>query len=444
MIARADIRPVDILRKIVGRSIGSVKPSALFGNGFSLHDERLHAFGEIVDFPPGRNVRCVAIGKAAEAMAAEVSKILGHRVKGIIATPVDSHLDIHGFEFHKTGHPYPDNCSVSAGDCIRDFVRSCDEKDLLLFLISGGGSASVFVPVDGITLSEANSLFELLMRNAVPISDINLNRRHLSALGGGKLAALAPGIEKLSLIISDVVGDDPVAIASGPTVEDNSTPADALRFIEGSGLIERVPRAIISTLERLAADFTPVRLEKNIIRIIASNRDALRAAEAVGTENLFNTIILNSSFSGTVSDAAEFVVSIAADIELNNSIVAPPALVLLGGETVVSVSGNGRGGRNQHLVLTALSKLASLMREGKVLSKTTVFAFGTDGKDGNSDAAGAFASLEVLRKVKSGELGLKDFLTGFDSNSFFKEYGGLIETGPTDTNVMDVFGLVVE
>ncbi len=444
MIDKPGISTSDLMRTIVDKSISAVKPQSLFGEQFAFDGHVLHAFSEKVEFREDGQVKCVAIGKAAEAMAHQIALKLGTRVSGIIATPVSSHLDVPGFRFFKTGHPYPDEQSLMAGKAVFDFVRSSGNRDVIIFLISGGGSASVFVPTEGVTLADANRAFEVLIKNAISIKDINLLRRHLSALGGGKLAELVPKCGKLSLVISDVVGNNPSAVASGPSVEDNSTPQDALSFLRSSKLIDSVPASVPKALERMSSDFKPVKLENNSVRVIASNSDALRAAKQIGSENLFNTMILNSSFEGSVAEASDFLISIASEIELNSSIIAPPAIVLFGGETVVDVSGNGIGGRNQHLVLSAIKRMHELMMEGKALKRTTVFSFGTDGRDGNSDAAGAFGSLETFSKIDDVKNEAEKYLATFDSNSFFKKYGGLIETGPTDTNVMDVFGMVVE
>ncbi len=434
----------ELLRRIVDGSIKAVSPSVLFRPHFRLQNERRVAFGQEIDLEKYREVRCVAIGKAAEAMAYETEKTLGERVSGIIASPVQKHFVTKRFSFFKTGHPFPDDKSVEAGKEISNFVSSSAEDDLLIFLISGGGSASIFVPVDGVTLEEVSVMTNVLLDNGVPIGKINLLRRHLSILAGGRLAALAPDQLKLSLIISDVVGDNPSCIASGPTVHDSTSPNDALRFLEESGLMSKVPQAIPDTLLNLGSNYSPRRLQNNAVKVIASNADALSAAETVGVQHGFNTLVLTRFLELDVEAVADLLISLARSVELEGVPVPEPALILLGGETTVKVRGNGTGGRNQHLVLSALRRLADLARNGVPLKETRVFSFGTDGKDGNSDAAGAFASLDTVEKVGGGCEEIVRYLTDNDSYSFFTKYGGLITTGPTDTNVMDIMGIISE
>lgn len=431
------------LLKIVKSSISAVKPSVLFEQQFHLSDENLQIFGSEIDLRQYDAIKCVAIGKSAEAMAYETEKRLGSRVDGIIASPVEKHLNAKRFRFFKTGHPLPDARSVGAGREISSFVSSCGARDLLIFMISGGGSASVFVPVDGVTLKEANQVTKLLLDNGIPINEINLLRRHLSALAGGRLAALAPSQMKLSLIISDVVGDDPSSVASGPTVQDFTNPIDAYLFLKESGLMSKVPQSIPRILSHLGRVSSAARLQNNIIKVIASNAEALSAAEKVGVEDGFNTLVLTRFLDSDAESAADILISIARSVELEGLPVYVPALILLGGETTVRVKGNGAGGRNQHLVLSALCKLVDLARNSVSLNRTTVFSFGTDGKDGNSDAAGAFASLDTAKKVGGGQDEIEKYISESDSHSFFKRYGGLITTRPTDTNVMDILGIIV-
>lgn len=432
-----------LVRRIVESSITAVKPSTLFARGFHLESQELTAFGIRADLSKHEGVRCVAIGKSAEAMALEVRKRLGERVTGIVATPVEKHLKLEGFEFFKTGHPFPDEESVRAGSAVRDFVGSCGRDDLLLFLISGGGSASIFVPVDGVTLDDANRAARLLFDSGTPIDRINLLRRHLSALGGGKLAALAPRQRKISLVMSDVVGDDLAAIASGPTVPDDTSPADAVRFLEATGLTDRIHHSIPAALMRQHVNHSRLKVENSDVRIVGSNLQAVQAAERMGLDNGFNTAVLTRYWESDVGVAARALVSIARSIAIDSLPLARPALVLAAGETTVKISGEGSGGRNQHMELCALKELMILKEKGSALEGATVFSFGTDGKDGNTDAAGAHASDEMLSEIPGGLQEIEDYIYRDDSHSFFKKYGGLITTGPTDTNVMDLFGVVV-
>ncbi len=432
-----------LLRRVVERSINSVKPATLFEESFRLSGSDLDVFGIPVDLGNYAKIRCAALGKSAEAMAFEVRKKLGDRVSGVVATPVPKHLGLEGFEFFRTGHPLPDNNSLKAGEAVGRLVSGAGKNELVLFLISGGGSASAFVPIEGVTLEEANRLLGLMFDEGVPIGKVNLVRRHLSRYGGGKLAALALGRKKISLVISDVVGDELSAIASGPTVRDETTPADALLLLEQRGLLPRVPISVWKALAKLPAARAQGNQEESIVRVIASNQIALRAAETAAIESGYNTSVLTRFWESDADEAARMLVSIARSVELDGAPVARPAFVLMGGETTVRLSGGGRGGRNQHLVLCALRELVGLDTKGVSLNHTTVFSFGTDGKDGNSDAAGAHASLSTVGRAEGNSGEIDDHITRFDSDSFFSRYGGLITTGPTDTNVMDIFGIIV-
>jgi len=434
--------PPRALERIVESSIGAVKPLALFEEGFHLNGNKLDAFGRQFDLSRFGKIKCVAIGKSAEAMAYEVGQKLGDRVAGIIATPIRKHFGVERFRFFKTGHPFPDKVSTHAGKEIHGLVLSSGKEDLLIFLISGGGSAAAFLPVDGVSLNEMNKTLKLLFDSGVSIDKINLVRRHLSILGGGKLAALSPDTEKISLIISDVVGDDLPSIASGLTAEDSTTPAEAYAFLRNRGLENKLPKSIARTLSRLDRTLPEVSLKKNFIKIIARNSDALNAAEKVGVEEGYNTLVLTRFLDMDTESTAKLLVSIARSVEYDGRQV--PALILFGGETTVKVTGTGKGGRNQQLVLETLRNVAELQAKELFLNKTTFFSFGTDGKDGNTGSAGAHVSAIVLKNVKGGLEEIKRYLSRNDSHSFFKKYGGLITTGPTDTNVMDIMGIIVE
>ncbi|MGC8653688.1 MAG: glycerate kinase type-2 family protein [Candidatus Kryptoniota bacterium] len=430
-----------IINRIVERAINAVRPSNLFETGLTVHGTMLNVFGYSTHIGNGRNVRCVAIGKCAEAMAYEVRRKLGSQVSGVIASPINQRRDIPGFEFYETGHPFPDERSEIAGRRIIDFLSKAGEKDLYIFLISGGGTASIFIPVEGVSLENIRELNRILMAEGVPISKINLVRRHLSQLAGGKMAELVKSREKVSLIISDVVGDDLLSIASGPTIPDTTSPKDAIQFLSESGIAKRVSPNIINAL-RHESPANP-RLLSNYVKIIASNRDALSEASFAAREGGFNSEIFSNGIEGDVSVVAEMLIETAMSIKTSSRSLRPPAVGLFGGETTVRVKGNGMGGRNQELVLHALYMIKEKNAD-EIFDSVSVFSFGTDGKDGNSDAAGAWfnAGLPDIKRIAAHDI--KEYLENNDSSSFFRKYGHLIETGPTDTNVMDIFGVVVE
>ena len=437
-----NISAVKFLQKIVENAINAVEPRVLFEKGFQVVGDRLTAFGKEIDLGKFKNIKCVAIGKSAEAMSFEMAQRLQGRVTGIIASPVEEHLSLEKFGFYKTGHPFPDEVSLNAGTEIRKFVSSCSGDDFLIFLISGGGSAAACLPVEGVSLNDVNETLKVLFENAIRINEINLVRRHISSLGGGKLAELSPQSEKVSLIISDVVEDDMPSIASGPTVVDVTTPIDAYNFLKESNLLDRIPASISEALSRSKRAFAKINPTRNFAKIIGSNSDALKAAAKTGTENGFDTLVLTRSLDLNTQIGADLLASVAMSMKLDRRQM--PALVLLGGETTVKMTGTGKGGRNQQLILETLRKLIQIDANEEHFDRITFFAFGTDGKDGNSDAAGAFASTQLLKDVRGGTKEIEKYISDNDSNSFFKKYGGLITTGPTDTNVMDIIGIIAE
>ncbi len=438
----ADFRTARLLRKIVDDSINAVKPSTLFDGGISVTDEAFVAFGRRFELDGNDRFRCIAIGKAAEAMAFEVERKLGEKVTGIVATPVGRHLSLNKFKFFKTGHPFPDVKSLDAAKEIISFVQTSGSRDFLIFLVSGGGSSSAFMPVAGLSLADIRETLKVLFDGGVPISKVNLLRRHLSALGGGKMAALAPESRKITLIISDVVGDDPSSIASGPTVEDFTSPQDSVEFLRENGLLDRIPARVCDALTELGNRFTKISLKNNSVELIADNAKALAAAEKAGIEAGYNTIVLTRFVEMTTKSVADLLVSIARSLVVGGK--TTPTLVILGGETTLKMSGDGKGGRNQHLALQALGLLVELLADGCEIKNTTLFSYGTDGKDGNSDAAGAYVSLDTLKNIIPHSHEIEDHISRCDSNSFFEKHGGLITTGPTDTNVMDVMGIITD
>lgn len=430
-----------IINHIVSSAINAVSPSTLFKNGLTLHGTMLNIFGYSTHLENDRNVRCISIGKCAESMAYEARRKLGSRASGIIATPINQRRDVPDFEFYETGHPLPDKRSEMAGRRIIEFMSEGSERDLYMFFISGGGTASIFLPVEGVSLEDIQELTRTMMAEGLPVSKINLVRRHLSKLAGGKMAELIPSNEKVSLIISDVVGDDLISIASGPTVPDTTSPHEAIQFLLESGISKKISPGIIDALRRTVRINSKPRL--NYIRIIGSNREALDAASLAARDDGFNSKVYSREVEGFVTEVAEKLIRTAVSIKTSDKLIKPPAVALFGGETTVQLKGDGTGGRNQELVLQALYLIKKKEME-RTLNSVSIFSFGTDGKDGNSNAAGAWFNLSMpdIRRVSIEEI--EAHLAINDSNTFFKKYGRLIETGPTDTNVMDIFGVVVE
>ncbi|NPU83931.1 MAG: glycerate kinase [Syntrophaceae bacterium] len=338
----------------------------------------------------------------------------------------------------EAGHPVPDENGVSATVRAVDLVRSAGADALVVCLISGGGSALLAAPREGITLGEKQEMTRLLLEAGADIVELNTVRKHVSRVKGGRLAEDAAPAGVISLILSDVIGDRLDSIASGPTAPDETTYGDALQVLERYRLTGRVPGSVLRTLARGArGDIleTPKpgsplfgRVE-NVI--VGSNRLALEAVQEKAREMGYEAVVLTSELRGEARDAARWLAGKAREARSGRTGDGRPLCLISGGETTVTVTGSGIGGRNTELALAFALEI-----EG--LDGITLLSAGTDGTDGPTDAAGAFADGNTA--IEAGRAGLDPgaFLTNNDSYTFFKKAGGLLVTGPTGTNVMDI------
>ncbi len=373
-------------------------------------------------------VYLVAVGKAAVAMAAAVEETVRRKLDGGIVVTKDGHgvERLKHFECFESSHPIPDERGVQAADAIERLLRQLNARDLLICAISGGASALLPAPAAGLTLTEKQRTTDRLLRAGANITELNTVRKHLSRLKGGRLAALAYPATVVSLLLSDVIGDDPAVIGSGPTAPDSSTLEDAQAVMDKFGL--RLPPSAIETPKPGDTAFKNVR---NVI--VGSNRQALSAAAAEAKKLGYRTLVLSSTMHGETREVARVHAQILCEARLSGNPIKPPACILSGGETTVSVKGNGKGGRNQEFALAAAIEIAGL-RDVLVLSG------GTDGTDGPTDAAGAIASGSTFSRAPDAG----DYLNRNDSYPFFEQLGDLVKTGPTGTNVMDVHLLLIE
>lgn len=329
-------------------------------------------------------------------------------------------------EVVEAGHPVPDEAGIRATERVLRLADSLGGDDLLVVALSGGGSSLWPAFADGISLDDAQETFRLLLTSGADIHAINIVRRQLSRTGGGGLVRAAHPATVLALVISDVVGDDLTTIASGPTVPDPTTRADALGVLRRFGLIDRVPESVQALLK---TDRIPGWSGVGHVRteLIGSNRDALEAAHREA-ERLGYTVALHpESVAGEAREVGRQLARDALAVEADS-----PVCLLWGGETTVTVTGEGRGGRNQEVALAAALELDGTARSVVVLSG------GTDGIDGPTDAAGAWATPLTAVQARSRGLSLGDYLARNDAYAFFDALDGLVRTGPTHTNVMDV------
>lgn len=386
----------------------------------------------------------VGAGKAGPGMAAGLEAALADRldrVEGLLNVPEGMTAPLRKLRLHAArpqGVNEPTAAGVAGADEVLRLLASAGPEDVAVCLLSGGGSALLPAPAEGVTLSAKQSVTKLLHWCGATINEMNCVRKHLSRVKGGRLAEAFRGRLMLSLIISDVVGDPLDVIASGPTAPDPTTFADALAVLEKYALREKVPPAVLRHLERGAAGEvaeTPKQPDPRVVnRIIGSNRLALAAAElkAIG----LGYVVWNagSAIEGETKDAAITQTNLALRILYEGDPVKPPACLLSGGETTVTLGDSpGKGGRNQEFVLAAMTN-----RGLTVLRRLTVLSGGTDGEDGPTDAAGAVADADTWEAAWQRSLDPEDALRRHDAYPFFDQLGGLIRTGLTGTNVMDV------
>jgi hydroxypyruvate reductase len=394
------------------------------------------------EHPLGRGrLVVVSAGKAAAAMARAAEEALGDRVHDALAVASAPPAEApRRTRVLVAGHPLPDERGLTAARAVETLARSLDRGDTLVLLLSGGASALLPAPVAGVSLADKAAATSIVLRSGAGIAELNAVRKHVSRLKGGGLARLAFPARVHTLVLSDVVGDDLSAIASGPTVPDPTTFRDALDVLVRRGILEDVPASIRRHLEKGArgeVEDTPKAgdpaFRRTSVRIVGSNRLTVEAAAAEARRQGFRPLVLTTRLEGEAREAARVLVSILRECVEAGRPGVPPVCLLAGGETTVTVRGSGRGGRNQELVTAAARALASFPVE------VVVASLATDGVDGASDAAGGLADRGSLARAEA--LGLappETFLAESDSSGFLAALGDQIITGPTGTNVVDV------
>ncbi len=418
-------------------AVESVQPQRLLPRFLQVQGEQLIA-GDTV-FPLNRfeHIYLLAVGKAAAEMALEAERILGPRITdGLVVTKYGHGRQLRHLALTEAGHPIPDQQGVLATEQMTALARRATKDDLVIVLLSGGASSLMPDMPDGISLNELQLTNELLVHSGAPIEAINTVRKHLSNLKGGGLARLIAPATTLSLIISDVVGDNPEVIASGPTVADSSTFADAWEVVERYHLLEKLPASILYHLQKgvrgeIAETPKPgdALFDNTSYYIIGSNRIALDAVATAAIEKGYNTSIVTDRLVGDYRQVADYIVKQIEDIEGDDD--GKPHCLLLGGEPTVKVTAGGLGGRNQHLAL----HLSTLIADKHGI---TILCAGTDGTDGPTDASGAVLDGNTVAHAKELGLQAQQYLDNFNAYHFFKKVGGLIQTGDTGTNVMDL------
>ena len=397
------------------------------------------------DLTKVRNIFVVGAGKASARMAGALEEILGDRIAGgwINVKSAAAEKPLRRIHVHEAGHPVPDEAGLGGAREIVKILESAGAGDLVLLCLSGGGSALMPLPVEGVSLADKQAVTQALLACGADIREINTVRKHLSQLKGGRFAQAAQPAEVVALILSDVVGDPLDAIASGPSAPDSTTFADALAVLSKYGIESRAPRGVLEHLRAGAAGAKPETPKpgdpifakvRNLL--IANNAASVAACARKARELGYRPLVLSSTIEGEAREVARVCVAIARESLASGRPVAPPACLIAGGETTVTLRGSGLGGRNQEFALAAA--LAARGLEG-----VAILAGGTDGTDGPTDAAGALADGATCDRAAGLGLSAADFLARNDSYHFFQPLGDLLMTGPTGTNVMDLYLLLV-
>jgi hydroxypyruvate reductase len=419
---------LDIFRS----SLRAADPKEAILRQVRAEGDRLIAGKKSYDLSRFRRIFVVGAGKASATMAVAVEKLLGKRIQGGLINTKYQHLaKLRRIELNECGHPVPDEAGVAGARRIMEIASGARAEDLIICVVSGGASALLPYPAGDVTLADKQETTRRLLESGANIHEINAVRKHISSIKGGQLAAAAYPASVLSLILSDVIGNDLDVIGSGITAPDRSSFADALAILDRFDLRGRVPPVVrghleAGEMETPKEDHPAFGRTQNLV--VGSNDLALNAAAARAKELGYRPLILSSFIEGETRDVARVHAAIAKEIRASGRPVRPPACVISGGETTVTIHGKGKGGRSQEFALAAAIDIAGI-------SSTVLLSGGTDGTDGPTDAAGAICD---GRTVSRSRLSAREHLARNDSYPYFDALGDLIRTGPTGTNVMDV------
>jgi len=441
----------ELIRKARALALGSleyalnaVDSKQMVKSKVSLEDSNLRVDGYSFDLRKFRNVYVVGGGKASGLMAEALEEILGKRItKGIVNVPQGDKHKTRVIKLHESSHPIPDAAGVKGTRRMLAIAEQAEKDDLIICLISGGGSSLMPLPRGNISLKDKQELTSALLKSGAAVSEVNTVRKHISDFKGGWLAKKGYPTTILNLILSDVVGDALDSIASGPTVPDSTTFVDARKVLEKHGLCKNAPSSVLKVLsdgEKGLIAETPktgdATFEKVYNVIMGNNRSASLAACRHLKSKGLNTLLLTATLEGEARYVGTVLASVALEILASGNPVPKPAGIIAGGETTVTVNGKGLGGRNQELALSAALKL-------KGVDAVVIASLSTDGVDGPTDAAGAIIDGKTLARAAKLGLNPEEYLTENDSYHFFSKLGGLIFTGPTGTNVNDISVIII-
>jgi glycerate 2-kinase len=424
--------------RVATRAIDAVDPGRAVLRSLHIHGSHLEICNGSIDLSRIGAIRIVGAGKASVSMARALERVLGDRLTGgLVCTAAGYGSAMHGIELIEAGHPIPDRNSLAGAQKTLEVANVSRAVDGVFCLLSGGASALWCLPAEGVTLDDMIVTTAVLLRCGADIHEVNTVRKHLSGIKGGFLARAAHPARLVTLMISDVVGDRVESIGSGPTVPDSTTFRGALDVVARYDIETELPGAVMRRLRAGAGGEVPETpkpgdavFNGTIECIVASNAEALSAAADEARLIGYDAYLVDAQVQGEARDAGRRIIGTVRDL-LARGTVHPPAMILSGGETTVKVRGGGTGGRNQELVLASAIEIAGA-------DDMVIASVGTDGTDGPTDAAGAFADGTTLRRGEAMALEARASLDDNDSYTYFDRLGDLIRTGPTGTNAMDI------
>jgi glycerate 2-kinase len=424
-------------------ALNAVDPKQIIKSKLLLKNLTLHVNGYSIDLKKFKNIYVIGGGKASGSMAEALEQVLGNSItNGLVNVPRSSKNKTDIIKLHEASHPIPDEAGVEGTRRMLKIAEQAKEDDLVICLISGGGSSLMPLPRGKISIADKKKITNVLLKCGATINEINTVRKHISDFKGGWLAKKAYPATILNLILSDVVGDPLDFIASGPTVPDSTTFGDAIKVLKKYRLWSKAPasiRKVLSDGEKGLIPETPKADDEAFKRVynvvVGNNRLASLTAQKYLKSEGLNTLLLTSTLEGEARHVGIMLASIVHEVSVSGNPVPKPAGIIAGGETTVTVTGKGLGGRNQEIALAAAQKLNDM-------NGVVVASLSTDGVDGPTDAAGAIADGKTL--VRAAKMGLtpEEYLAENDSYHFFSKLGDLIFTGPTGTNVNDVSVIV--
>jgi hydroxypyruvate reductase len=425
--------------RIFDAGLQAVDPGVAVKNYCRL--ESTHFFIGERDYDLSRlnNLFVIGAGKASAPMAAAIEEFLGKRIKtGIINVKYGHVTELNHVKLIEAGHPVPDENGEAGSRAILNLAQDAVENDLVICLMSGGGSALLPLAAQGLSLKDKQDTIKVLLACGATIHEINAIRKHTSMIKGGRLAQAAYPATLVALILSDVTGDNLDVIASGPTVPDSSSFSDCMQIFKKYNIIKKLPENVVNHIQagkdgevsETPKTDDPV-FDRTYNLIVGSNIEAIMAAKQKAENLGYKTLVLSSMIEGETKHVAHVHGAIAREIIKTGHPLSPPVCILSGGETTVTIKGKGLGGRSQEFTLAAAMDIADVER-------IVILCAGTDGTDGPTDAAGAIADTHTCKQALSMGLDPKKILDDNDSYHFFEKLGDLLITGPTNTNVMDL------